>query len=64
MISLGSQPDWTKSSHSTGQNNCVIVRSVRLDTVDVGDSKISGGPALHFSPDAFAAFTKIGETWS
>jgi hypothetical protein len=59
MIKLGAHRNWTKSSRSTGQNNCVIVRSTEPDAVQVGDSKLSHGPVLRVSPDAFRALTGL-----
>jgi uncharacterized protein DUF397 len=58
MIKLGAHNDWTKSSHSCGYNNCVIVRSPEPDAVQVGDSKFDHTPVLRVSPSAFRALTE------
>ncbi|MEV6099971.1 DUF397 domain-containing protein [Nocardia sp. NPDC051981] len=49
---------WFKSSHSSGQTECVEVAWLPGGTVGVRDSKNPTGPALVFAPgewDAFAA---------
>ncbi|WP_433567527.1 DUF397 domain-containing protein [Nocardia sp. CA-151230] len=49
---------WLKSSHSSGQTECVEVAWLTGRTVGVRDSKNPTGPALVFAPgewDAFAA---------
>jgi hypothetical protein len=47
--------NWTKSSYSSAQGNCVEVASLH-DGVAVRDSKIPAGPVLRFSADAWQAF--------
>ncbi|WP_037906518.1 DUF397 domain-containing protein [Actinacidiphila yeochonensis] len=46
---------WHKSSHSSGNGECVEV-AVTSGTVAVRDSKNPQGPALQFTPAAFADF--------
>ncbi|WP_037906520.1 DUF397 domain-containing protein [Actinacidiphila yeochonensis] len=46
---------WHKSSHSSGNGQCVEV-AVTSGTVAVRDSKNPDGPTLQFTPAAFAAF--------
>ena len=48
---------WRKSSYSgTNGGNCVEVASNLPGIVAVRDSKDREGPALQFTPDAWAAF--------
>jgi len=48
---------WRKSSYSGGSNgDCVEMAPGLPGVVPVRDSKDPNGPALLFSPDAFAAF--------
>jgi hypothetical protein len=52
---------WFKSSHSSGQSECVEVAWLGSGRVGVRDSKNPNGPALTFGPaewDAFAAFVQ------
>lgn len=55
MIEVGNQPEWLKSSRSTGYNNCVEVRSVDLRYLEIKDSKIDNGQTIKVSPGAFCA---------
>jgi Domain of unknown function (DUF397) len=57
--------NWRKSTHS-GINNgdCVEIADNIPDAIPVRDSKNPEGPALHFTPEAWAAFVgalKSGE---
>ncbi|MDH6126175.1 DUF397 domain-containing protein [Kitasatospora sp. GP82] len=57
MTSTPSAPEaWRKSTYS-GDNggNCIEVDDARPGTVR--DSKDPDGPRLHFTPEAWAAFT-------
>jgi len=47
--------NWTKSSYSTAQGNCVEVAPVREGTA-VRDSKDPDGPILRFPADSWRAF--------
>ncbi|MCX0270642.1 DUF397 domain-containing protein [Nocardia zapadnayensis] len=47
---------WFKSSHSSGQTDCVEVAWLTDGQVGVRDSKNISGPALAFAPDAWDAF--------
>jgi hypothetical protein len=49
--------DWLKSSHSSGDNNCVECARVP-NTVPVRDSKNPNGPILFASKTAWNAFVK------
>lgn len=49
--------DWFKSSHSSGQSECVEVAWMGDGRVGVRDSKNPTGPALAFSPAEWDAFT-------
>jgi hypothetical protein len=58
---IGSQ--WSKSSYSSSNANCVEVRS-QGETVNVRDSKNANGPVMSFGSeewDAFIAGIKNGE---
>ncbi|MFI1462896.1 DUF397 domain-containing protein [Nocardia carnea] len=48
---------WFKSSYSGGSRECVEVAFIKGNVVGVRDSKDRGGPALSFTPAAWAAFT-------
>ncbi|MEU4950750.1 DUF397 domain-containing protein [Streptomyces lavendulae] len=50
---------WSKSSYSSNGGNCVEVATnlvASQGTVPVRDSKNPGGPVLHVTAGAFAAF--------
>lgn len=49
---------WRKSTRSSGQGDCVEVADNLTDIVGVRDSKDPAGPALTFTPDAWAAFLR------
>ena len=49
--------DWFKSSHSSGQTECVEVAWLEGNLVGVRDSKNPSGPALAFAADTWVAFT-------
>ena len=54
--------DFIKSSHSSGNGECVEVARNLPGTVAVRDSKDVGGPILRLAPSAWAAFTRhVGE---
>ncbi|WP_329405841.1 DUF397 domain-containing protein [Nocardia vinacea] len=56
--------NWFKSSHSSGQTDCVEVAWLDGGSVGVRDSKNPTGPALTFTPgewDSFTAGITIGE---
>ncbi|MGW6919250.1 DUF397 domain-containing protein [Kitasatospora sp. NPDC054939] len=47
---------WRKSSYSGAQSNCVEIAVGVPAAVPVRDSKDPEGPALRFSPEAWASF--------
>jgi hypothetical protein len=47
---------WRRSSRSTGMNNCVEAAVLAPGALAVRDSKDTAGPALLFSPAAWASF--------
>ncbi|MFD0366201.1 DUF397 domain-containing protein [Nocardia sp. GCM10030253] len=49
--------NWFKSSHSSGQTECVEVAWLEGANVGVRDSKNPTGPALIFTPGEWDAFT-------
>ncbi|MFD6180860.1 DUF397 domain-containing protein [Streptomyces goshikiensis] len=53
------EPDWFKSSYSSGSegDSCVEVATA-LATVHVRDSKDLQGPVLDFAPHAWAGFVR------
>lgn len=56
MTSSGqSEPQWRRSSHSGGGNDCVEIAPVGLGTA-VRDSKNPNGPRLRFGNAHWAAF--------
>jgi predicted secreted Zn-dependent protease len=60
----GSLLSWQKSTHSTGNGNCVEVAALPDDNLAVRDSKDKTGPMLQFSASewrAFVAGVKDGE---
>lgn len=52
-----SEVNWFKSSHSSGQTECVEVAWLDGGGVGVRDSKNPTGSALVFAPGEWAAFT-------
>ncbi|WP_459549036.1 DUF397 domain-containing protein [Nocardia sp. X0981] len=52
-----SETRWFKSSYSGGSRDCVEVAFIEGDVVGVRDSKDRDGPALAFTPAAWAVFT-------
>ncbi|WP_067722274.1 DUF397 domain-containing protein [Nocardia yamanashiensis] len=48
---------WFKSSHSSGQTECVEVAWLPDGAVGVRDSKDPAGPALVFTADQWDVFT-------
>ncbi|MEV6430869.1 DUF397 domain-containing protein [Nocardia sp. NPDC051463] len=52
-----SEVNWFKSSHSSGQTECVEVAWLEGADVGVRDSKNPAGPALIFTPGEWDAFT-------
>ncbi|NNH73127.1 DUF397 domain-containing protein [Nocardia uniformis] len=48
---------WFKSSHSSGQTDCVEVAWLAGSMVGVRDSKNPSGPALIVAPSSWDAFT-------
>lgn len=50
------QVDWTTSSYSGGNNNCVQAAALPGRETAVRDSKVSGGAALVFAPGAWGRF--------
>ncbi|MEV4234020.1 DUF397 domain-containing protein [Nocardia sp. NPDC049737] len=52
-----SRANWFKSSHSSGQTECVEVAWLDEGSVGVRDSKNPTGPALIFTPGEWDAFT-------
>jgi hypothetical protein len=55
-IEADSSQNWTKSSHSWGNSNCVEVSGVPRDLIKVRDSKNPEGPVLGFTPTGWNAF--------
>ncbi|HUZ38959.1 MAG TPA: DUF397 domain-containing protein [Streptosporangiaceae bacterium] len=52
----GSDPQWTKSSLSFSNGNCVEVADLPGGGIGVRDSKDSAGPFLRFTPGEWHAF--------
>jgi hypothetical protein len=50
------QFEFTKSSHSSGNGECVEVARNIPGTVAVRDSKVAGGPVVVVAPPVWAAF--------
>ena len=62
MSDLGS--DWTKSSLSVANGNCVEVADLSGDPIKVRNSRDANGPVLRFTPaewDAFLGGVRNGE---
>ncbi|MGW5353791.1 DUF397 domain-containing protein [Streptomyces sp. NPDC004031] len=55
-MSTDPAPRWFTSSHSDNGGNCVEVAVNVPGTVPVRDSKDRSGPALSFTPTAWADF--------
>ncbi|MFG2128735.1 DUF397 domain-containing protein [Streptomyces sp. NPDC048751] len=55
-ILRGATQEWTKSSYSVGNGECVEVKSPTLSALAVRDSKDPQGPVLAFPADAWSAF--------
>jgi hypothetical protein len=56
--------DWTKSTLSFANGNCVEVASLPDGTVGLRNSRHPGGPVLSFTPDEWQAFlggARLGE---
>jgi uncharacterized protein DUF397 len=60
-LSGQSDPQWRKSSHSGGGNDCVEIAGGATDTA-VRDSKNPNGPRLRFGAAHWSAF--LGEVTS
>lgn len=54
--------DWRKSSYSDSNGGDCVEWARRQTTVAVRDSKDPGGPALAFSPAAWATFVDAVKT--
>ncbi|OXR46177.1 hypothetical protein B7C42_01142 [Nocardia cerradoensis] len=50
------EAQWFKSTHSSGNSECVEVAFLDHDMVGVRDSKNPSGPALIFTPGEWNAF--------
>lgn len=48
--------EWTRSSYSGGNNNCVEVAHGLVNVMPVRDSKVPAGPALVFADTTWSAF--------
>ncbi|KPI17783.1 protein of unknown function DUF397 [Actinobacteria bacterium OK074] len=55
-ILQGATPEWTKSSFSIGNGECVEVRSPIASLLAVQDSKMPSGPTLAFQADPWNTF--------
>ncbi|WP_329569468.1 DUF397 domain-containing protein [Kitasatospora sp. NBC_01266] len=53
-----SEPEWRKSSYSSGNGQCVEVACLSA-LVSMRDSKDVGGPALLVRADAWSAFVAV-----
>ena len=56
MSTLGSQPEWVKSSLSFANGNCVEVADLAGDEIGVRNSRDAAGSVLRFTPDEWHAF--------
>ncbi|NKY55955.1 DUF397 domain-containing protein [Nocardia flavorosea] len=52
-----SEVGWFKSSHSSGQTECVEAAWLRDGRIGVRDSKNPASGELDFAPEVWAAFT-------
>lgn len=59
MVSDTHGTQWFKSSHSGGDGDCVEVAWLGAGRVGVRDSKDPAGPALMFTPGAWADFVAL-----
>ncbi|MFJ4201882.1 DUF397 domain-containing protein [Streptomyces sviceus] len=50
--------EFAKSSHSSGNGECVEVARNRPGTIAVRDSKTPDGPILHVVPDTWTTFIR------
>jgi len=55
MTVPGSQPEWFKSSYSTGQNNCVEIRTAGPHNMEIQDSKTDYEETVFVTSSAFRA---------
>ena len=55
-ILRGATQEWTKSSYSVGNGECVEVKSPTVSELSVRDSKDTEGPVLAFPAHAWNAF--------
>ena len=56
MSTLGSQPEWVKSSLSFANGNCVEVADLSGGEIGVRNSREAAGAVLRFTPDEWHAF--------
>jgi hypothetical protein len=56
MPTLGSQPEWVKSSLSFANGNCVEVASLSGGAIGVRNSRDAEGSVLSFTSDEWHAF--------
>jgi Domain of unknown function (DUF397) len=56
MPTIGSQPEWVKSSLSYANGNCVEVASLPGNEIGVRNSRNAEGAVLRFTPDEWHAF--------
>lgn len=56
MPTIGSQPQWVKSSLSYANGNCVEVASLPGSEIGVRNSRDAEGAVLRFTPDEWHAF--------
>ncbi|PPI99121.1 DUF397 domain-containing protein [Nocardia nova] len=57
MSTKPSNPQWFKSSYSSGSQECVEVAFLGADSVGVRDSKCPGGAVLTFTVREWDTFT-------
>jgi len=56
MPTIGSQPEWVKSSLSYANGNCVEVASLPGNEIGVRNSRDAEGAVLRFTRDEWHAF--------
>ena len=56
MSTLGSHPEWVKSSLSFANGNCVEVADLSGGEIGVRNSREAAGAVLRFTPDEWHAF--------